>query len=175
VTEIIDNDAGEPYQLIADPEELRQAIAVIPADVLREANEREWLSRGLEPPERSVRELRQRLLDKHEQAARLMNSTPSGRRERVLPIEEAARHLGLTGRVLRYRIQQGEFADAKRELRGGGIGLAFKPPAKSWSLIVDRPDPRLLMQMVRDRVQSGQTYGPGYTRRTDGENWKTNW
>jgi hypothetical protein len=144
VTEIIENDAGQPYWFVADPEDLRQAIDAIPADVLREANDRLWLDHGLEPPERSVRELRQRLLEKHEQAARLMNSTPSGRRERVLPIEEAARHLGLTGRVLRYRVQQGEFADAKRELRGGGIGLAFKPPAKRWSLIADRPDPRLM-------------------------------
>jgi hypothetical protein len=166
VTEIIDNAAGEPYQFFADPEELRQAIAAIPADVLREANERQWLDRGLEPPKRSVRELRQRLLDKHERAARLLAD------ERILLVEEAARHLGTTGRRLHYAIQRGEYADAKRKLRGGGIGLAFKPPAKSWSLAVERPDPRIVMQMVRDRVQPGQQYHPGYTRRADGEHWR---
>jgi hypothetical protein len=160
---------------VADPEELRQAIAAIPTDVLREANDRQWLDRGLEPPERTIGELRKRLLAKHEQAARLMNQTPSGRRERVLPIEEAARHLGLTGRVLRYRIQQGEFADAKRNLRDGGIGIAFKPPAQKWSLIAERVDPRVVMQMVRDRVAPGQEYRPGYTRRSDGENWPEAW
>jgi hypothetical protein len=162
-------------ELVADPEDLRQAIAAIPADVLREANDRLWLDRGLEPPERSVRELRQRLLEKHEQAARLMNSTPSGRRERVLPIEAAARHLGLTGRVLRYRIQQGEFADAKRELRGGGIGLAFKPPAGKWSLVVERPDRRILMLMVQEGCQPGEQHRLGYRRRHDGESWRESW
>jgi hypothetical protein len=140
MTEILnteDTNESYPYQFVAHPEDLRQAIAAIPADVLVEANERVWLDRGLEPPKRSVRELRQRLLEKHEHAARLLPD------ERVLPVEEAARHLGTTGRRLHYAIQQGEYADAKRELRGGGIGLAFRPPAKRWSLIAERPDPRL--------------------------------
>jgi hypothetical protein len=172
VTEMVENSNGEPYWFVADHDELREALDAIPDDVLVEANERPWTRQGLEPPQRTVGELRQRLLERHEQAPRRMRPTPSGRPERVLPIEEAARHLGLTGRVLRYRIQQGEYADAKRELRGGGIGLAFKPPGKSWSLVVERPDPRIVMQMVRDRVEPGQQYHPGYTRRADGENWR---
>jgi hypothetical protein len=168
VTEIVADNAGEPYQFVAHPEDLRQAIDAIPADVLREAYQSLWLGRGLEPPPRTIRELRRRLLVVHERAARLMAD------ERVLPIEEAARHLSTTGRRLHYAIQLGEYADAKRELRGGGIGLAFKPPTKRWSLAVERPDLRILMLMVRDRVQPGQTYS-GYTRRSDGLNWKEAW
>jgi hypothetical protein len=118
VTEIVENDAGEPCWFVAEREELSQSIAGIPADVLCAANESRWLNCGLEPPKRSIHELRQRLLDKHEQAARRMAD------EHVLPVEEAARHLDLTGRVLHYRIQQGEFEDVVRELPGGRIGLS---------------------------------------------------
>jgi hypothetical protein len=172
VTEIIE-DAGEPYWFVAEREELQQAIAAIPADVLREANERQWLDRGLEPPKRSVHELRRRLLAKCEQIAQRLPD------ERVLPVEEAARHLNLTGRVLRYRIQQGEFEDVVRELPGGRVGLAFKPPAKRWSLVVERPDPRVfawLGQTGRLRsIEPGSEFAPGYVRRRDGANWRASW
>jgi hypothetical protein len=95
--------------------------------------------------------------------------------ERVLPVEEAARHLELTGRVLHYRLQQGEFADAVRNLPGGRVGLAFRPPAKRWSLVVERPDPRIVALMKQARVAAGQTYRPWYTRRVDGECWQERW
>jgi hypothetical protein len=169
MTEIInteDTTESYPYQFVAHPEDLRQAIAAILDDVLVEANERVWLDRGLEPPRRSVRELRKRLLEKHEQAARLLAD------ERVLGIEEAARHLGTTGRRLHYAIQQGEYADAKRELRGGGIGLAFKPPPRTWSLIADRPDPRILMLMEQECCQPGEQHRLGYRRLADDERWR---
>lgn len=173
VTEIIENDAGDPCWFVAERDELQQAIDTIPADVLREANDRQWLNRGLAPPRRSIREQRRRLLAKHEEAARLMAD------ERVLPIEEAARHLDLTGRVLRYRIQQGEFEDVVRELPGGRVGLAFKPPAKRWSLVVERPDPRVLAwlgQTGRLRsIEPGSEFAPGYDRCRDGANWRTSW
>jgi hypothetical protein len=179
MTEIVLNDAGEPYWFVADREGLREAIAAIPADMLREANERQWLDRGLEPPKRSVRELRQRLVDKHEHK-------DAGRQpdERVLPVEEAARHLGTTGRRLHYAIQLGEYADAKRELRDGKIGLAFRPPPRSWSLVVERPDPRVLVAMVKARVQPGESFEwrmlgeettRTHVRRSDGANWKEKW
>ena len=74
--------------------------------------------------------LRKKLLAKHEPAA----SRPD---DLVLPIEEAARHLGLTGRVLRYCLQQGDYAENTRELPGGQTGLVFAPPARRWSLVVE--------------------------------------
>jgi hypothetical protein len=173
VTEIVENDAGEPCWFVAEREELSQSIAGIPADVLCAANESRWLNCGLEPPKRSIHELRQRLLDKHEQAARRMAD------EHVLPVEEAARHLDLTGRVLHYRIQQGEFEDVVRELPGGRIGLAFKPPARRWSLVVDRPDPRVFLSLQQSgrlhSIEPGSEFAPGYVRRRDGENWRTSW
>jgi hypothetical protein len=178
MTEIIENAAGEPFLFIAERDELQEAIAAIPDDVLLYANERQWLSRGLEPPERSATELRQRLLEKHEQAARRLPD------ERVLPVEEAARHLELTGRVLHYRIQRGHFSDAVRDLPGGRVGLAFKLPAKPWSLVVERPDPRVLMRMAEARVQPGeelewQMLGEervrSYRRLQSGENWQEAW
>jgi hypothetical protein len=168
VTEIIENDAGEPYQFVADREELRQAIADIPGETLLRANRAPWTSRGLEPPKMTAAGLRKRLIEKCEQAARLMAD------ERVLPVEEAGRHLGLTGRVLHYRIQSGEFVDAVRELPDGRVGLAFKPPATRWSLVVDRPDPRVLVAMVEARVQPGGVFGT-YRRRADGEYWREKW
>jgi hypothetical protein len=178
VTENVENDAGEPHRLVAEPEQLPEAIDAIPAEVLREVNESQWTSRGLHPPKRSVRELRRRLLEKHECAALRMAD------ERVLPVEEAARHLGTTGRRLHYAIQLGEYADAKRELRGGGIGLASRPPARSWSLIVERPDPRVLVAMVKARVQPGESFEwrmlgeetpRSYVRRADGDCWRERW
>jgi hypothetical protein len=140
--EIIENSAGEPYWFVAERGELRQAIADIPGKTLLRANRAVWTSRGLEPAKMTAADLRKRLLEKHERAS------PDESPERVLSVEEAARHLGLTGRVLGYRIQQGKFADRVRKLRNGRIGLAFKPPPQRWSLIVDRPDPRVLVNMV---------------------------
>jgi hypothetical protein len=136
MTEILDNAAGEPYWFVAERAELRQAIDDIPAATLLEANRVAWLSRGLEPPKMTAEGLRQKLLAKHEPAA----SRPD---DLVLTIEEAARHLGLTGRVLRYRLQQGEYAEHTRELPGGGTGLVFAPRPRRWALVVERPDPRL--------------------------------
>jgi hypothetical protein len=165
VTEIVEDDAGRPYLFVAKRAELRQAIDAIPAETLLRANRVQWTSRGLDPPKMTAAGLRKKLLAKHERAA----SQPD---DLVLPIEEAARHLGLTGRVLRYRIQQGEFDGHTRSLLGGQTGLVFAPRARHWSLAVERPDPRIVMQMVRDRVQPGQQHHPGYTRHTGGENWR---
>jgi hypothetical protein len=165
MTEIIENDAGEPYMFVATGAELREAIDAVPAETLLRANAVPWTSHGLEPPAMTAVGLRKALLAKHQRAA----SEPD---DLVLTIEEAARHLKLTGRVLRYRIQQGEFDDHTRSLPNGQIGLVFAPRARHWSLVVERPDPRIVMQMVGDRVQPGQQYHPGYTRCTGGENWR---
>jgi hypothetical protein len=174
VTEFLYDDADQPYQFVAGAEELREAIAAIPAAVLREVNERQWTSRGLEAPKRPVRELRASLLAKHERAAESLST------ERILPVEEAAKNLGLTGRVLSYRIEQGDFADAVRSLPSGRTGLAFKPPTKRWSLIVDRPDPRVLLLMREQGIKPGASYtwrmageesDRVYVRRRDGECW----
>jgi hypothetical protein len=177
VTEIIDNDAGEPYWFAATGAELRQAIDAIPSETLLAANRAVWTSRGLEPPKMTAAGLRKKLLAKHLPAA----SRPD---DVVLPIEEAARHLKLTGRVLRYRIQQGEFEGHTRPLPGGQTGLVFAPRERRWSLIVERPDPRVIANMVDAGAKPGQPCDffirgdkrrHTYTRLASGENWKTTW
>jgi hypothetical protein len=178
VTEILYDDADQPYQFRAEADELREAIAEIPGPVLRQATEARWTRWGLEPPKRGVRELRRLLVAKCERAAERLSS------ERVLPVEKAAKHLGLTSRVLSYRVEQGEFEEAERELPNGRTGLAFKPPPKRWSLWVDMPDPRVLVHMVEAGIGPGGSFKFGYhgkehtetyTRRRDGLHWKTNW
>lgn len=174
MTEIVDDNAGRPYLFVAKREELRGAIAAIPAEILLRANRVQWTSRGLEPPKMTAAGLRTKLLAKHQRAA----SQPD---DLVLTIEEAARHLKLTGRVLRYRIQQGEFDGHTRSLPGGQVGLVFAPRARHWSLIVERVDPRVLVAMVQARVQPGEEYvwqimgeetTRTYRRRADGECWR---
>jgi len=121
--------------------------------------------------------LRKRLWEKHERAA----SRPD---DLVPPIEDAARHLGVTGRVLRYRIQQGEYAEHTRLLPDGRAGVVFAPLPRSWSLIVERPDPRILVAMVEARVPPGEEYvwqiagettTRTYRRRADGACWREEW
>jgi hypothetical protein len=178
VTEILYDDADQPFQFIADADELHEAIAEIPGPVLRLATEARWTRWGLEPPKRGVRELRRLLVAKCERAAERLST------ERVLPVEEAAKHLGLTSRVLSYRIEQGEFKDAERARRRGRPGLAFKPPPKRWSLWVDMPDPRVLVHMAKAGIGPGGSFEFGhqgserietYTRLADGANWRESW
>jgi hypothetical protein len=167
----IERRGGRPYAFKATVAELETTFAAIDDDVLVRAYEGEWLRLGLEPPALTVVELRERILAIHRQQA---ERAP---RERLLTIAQAAPHLGLSERRLRYAVDSGEYEEDLALDRHGQRVLRFQPAPLCWLLIPSRlrPDPRIILQMRRDRVQPGQQHHPGYVRRADGENWRTLW
>ena len=139
---------GRPY-LQATVIELEDRFAEVPDDVLTDAYTAfapKWAALGLEHPKRSADELRRSVLtDLRQKAARAP-------RERRLPLSEAAKHLGLTERQLRHRVDAGEY-DLDLVVDQHGRRLRFQPPARSWSLTPReaRPDPRWALLSLDQR------------------------
>jgi hypothetical protein len=162
---------GMPFGIELAPDDKPRNVARrVPARILLAAHNDPWLSRGLAPPARSVNDLR-RELEKRARAA--LTSRP---RTQLRPLSEAAFELGVPERTLRSQIVRG-VRGAQRNARGE---LALELPTSSavvlrFDHLSRRPDPRVLMQMARDRVQPGQEYHPGYVRRGDGDCWREAW
>ena len=138
LTEIVTDQKGRPRWFRASVLELEQAFAAIRGELLVDAYEHEWTSRGLEPPPLTVSELRARVLMAHQlQASRMP-------RERLLSLTDAAPHLGMSERQLRHRVDQGEYDDDLTMTRDGKRALRFRPQPTNWALVPGhlRPDPR---------------------------------
>ena len=139
MTEIVADEHGRPRWFRATVLELEEAFAAIPDELLVDAYEYEWTSRGVEPPPLTATELRARVLEAHRRQAQRMP------RARLLTLTEAAPHLGMTERQLRHRVDQGEYDDDLATMRDGTRALRFQPPVHTWSLVAGmRPDPRRL-------------------------------
>ena len=163
-----DGDGLPTHLLLKLDDDIRAAVRLLPATVLVEVWAQPWLSRGIEPPPRTITELRRELEARARQA---LKDAPTAR---LVPISVAAREWAIPERTLRARIAGGAL-----ETRWNGRGeLALELPVTMpvrVPLPRSRPDPRILMGMARDGCQQGEQYCPGYTRRRDGEAWRTSW
>jgi hypothetical protein len=123
---------------------------------------------GVEPPNRSVTELRRELERRARQALR------NAPRKQLVPISQAAHQFGVPERTLRAQISRGA-----REVQRNGRGeLAFELPVTKpvgVRLVALRPDPRVLMLMAREGCPPGSLHRLGYRRRGDGGNWRESW
>jgi hypothetical protein len=166
----IEERNGRPWSFRATIDDHEEAFAEVPDELLVEAYEWEWTSRGLEPPATTVEQLRARILELNRAKAKRLP------REIVLTVTEAAPMLRMTERTLRHEVDQGRWDEHLAKLPDGRRGLRFMPRPVSWKLVPGhRPDPRIVGQMARDRIQPGETYHPGYTRLASGEAWKAKW
>jgi hypothetical protein len=176
---LVEHDGRPRWVEIAPGESLRAALAAVPDEVLVAAFEREWHSRGLEPPRRTAGGLRRRILACLRRTAALELTD-----ERRVPISEAARELGIPERTLRDQIGEGKRPGASVSQRGLlTLNLPRNQP-RQYTLVPRGmgPDPRVLLQMARDRVEPGEAYewrmlgeerNRTYRRRRDGLNWKS--
>jgi len=169
--------AGEPWEgggvpvwLVLDlGEKAREAVRRVPAVALVAAWCEPWLSRGVEPPRRTVTELRGELEQRVREALR------DAPRTALRPISEAAFELGIPERTLRAQIMRG----ALRTERNGRGQLVFELPVRRSirvKLVASAPpDPRVLLLMSQERCEPGEEHRLGYRRRRDGENWREVW
>jgi hypothetical protein len=176
----IEERNGGPWGFRATVDDHEEAFAAIPDDLLVEAFDHEWTSRGLEPPATTVKQLRARILElNREKAKRLPH-------EIVLTVTEAAPMLAMSERTLRHEVDQGRWDKHLAKMPDGRRGLRFMPRPVSWKLVPRSlgPDPRVIVNMVVARAQPGQLFDfrvageeavHTYTRLASGENWKTNW
>jgi hypothetical protein len=163
------------YKVGAPEDELRALFAAtVDDDQLVHAHDVPWLDRGLEPPPRTVEELRAEALAAFLKDAR----RPPG--EEILTLREAAPLLGTTERSLRHDVDQGRYDGQLTETRAGLRALRFEEHWRTWRLSRARmPDPRALQLMVEKRVGPGESYPwrmaggqlQVYRRRLDGANW----
>jgi hypothetical protein len=133
-----------------------------------------WLARGLEPPRRSVKQLRADAL------ASFFDHASQPAAQRVLSLREAAPHLDLSERQLRHDVDQGRYDAGLTETRQGLRALRFAETVRTWRLPRARmPDPRVLAWLEQTgrlrRIEPGEEFAPDYTRRADGEAWKAKW
>jgi hypothetical protein len=164
------------YEVGASEAELRKLFAAAVDDErLVEAHGIPWLSRGLEPPRRTVRQLRAAALRAFLEDAK----RPAG--EEVLTLREAAPFLGVTERQLRHDVDQGRYDEHLTETQAGLRALRFEERWRTWRLPRPPiPDPRALEAMVPRRVGPGESYPwqlaggelQVYRRRRDGERWR---
>jgi hypothetical protein len=155
-----------PTYLVLEPDaNVREAVRELPAAALAAAWADPWRRRGVEPPQRSVSELRRELEKRARQA---LKDAPC---RRLAPLSEAAREWHVPERTLRAQIARGA-REAQRNARGE---LAFELPVTTpvkLGLVASRPDPRILLLMAREGCQPGELHRLGYRRRTDGERWR---
>lgn len=126
--------------IFALPDEVAEVLAVVPVEELRASFVALWAESPLPMPDVADDALRRRVVAEKVAAAALE------RRERLLTIAEAAPHLGVTARVLGYRVEQGELADVVVR-RGGEVRLRFEVEPRRRYVLRGRcglgPDPRL--------------------------------
>lgn len=168
------------YEVGASEAELRDRFAAeVDDEALVEGHAEPWLVRGLEPPQRSVKQVRADAL------ASFLDDAFRLAAERLLSLREAAPVLDLTERQLRHDVDQGRYDEQLTLTRDGLRALRFEERVRTWRLPRARqPDPRIVVAMKQQRVQPGESYAWGilgqerrhtYTRRADGENWRTSW
>lgn len=168
------------YDVETPEAELRKLVAAEVSDAaLVESHDEPWLARGLEPPKRTVKQLRADAL------ASLLEHASQPPTERVLTLKAAAEHVGLTPRQLRHDVDEGRFADSLTATRDGERALRFQETVRTWHLLRSRgPDPRVVALMVEKSVRPGERYEfskagserrQTYTRRRDGEEWPAYW
>jgi hypothetical protein len=168
------------YEIGTSPAELRAMFAAEVGDEeLVEAHAEPWLFRGLEPPRRTLRQLRAGAL------ASLLEHAKQPPAEHVLTLKNAAPVLEMTERSLRHAVDQGDYAAELTETRDGLRALRFQETSRTWRPPRARkPDPRVLALMAEARVQPGESFEwqmlgeeetRSYRRRADGENWRTSW
>jgi len=172
------NQNGEPRYFVAPVDGVEEAFAEVPDEVVLDAFRREWLTRGLAPPEIALGELRERSLVAYAARAEL---TPVAI---LKSLSESAQALGVSERSLRHRIDAGELETTA--MRDGTTALEFVAPPQRWHLCPGslRPDPRGVMQMREQSIQPGEAFewrvlgderSQTYTRRADGKNWPASW
>jgi hypothetical protein len=137
----IDYDETGRAWFWSTPDEVAEAVDELPIDVLREQFERVWRSSDQPQPRVTDRQLRASVRSAHVDAA------AREPREITLSIVEAAKHLGMTARVLGYELERGRYAESIGRLKGGELGLRFTAPARRRLVMISRlrPDPRLAL------------------------------
>jgi hypothetical protein len=163
------------YEVGASKAELRELfVAEVDDEALVQAHDGPWLGRGLQPPRRSVKRLRADAL------ASFLDHASREAAECVLTVREAAPWLGLSPRQLRHDVDQGRYDEQLTTTRDGLRALRFEETVRTWRLPpARRPDPRVFVWVGQSgrlgRVAPGETFADGYTRRSDGLNWKETW
>jgi hypothetical protein len=157
---------GVPGHVELDPSEnVKAAVRQVPAAALVDRWAEPWLSRGVEPPPRTVTDLRGELKKRAREAVK------AAPRTQLVPISEYAFEMGIPQRTVRDQIWRG-VREAQRNGRGD---LALELPVKTpitVRLPTTMPDPRFLLLMAQEGCQPGERHRLGYRRRTDGERWR---
>lgn len=169
-----EGDGAPSYLILERDEDARKAVRRLPPAALAEAWTAPWTALGIEPPLRTVTELRREL---EKRARQVLKDEP---RTQFVPISEAARKWAIPERTLRARIARGAL-EASWSGRGElALELPVTTPVRV-PLPRTRPDPRVLWAMARAPVTPGGRFGwcmlgssdrQTYRRRIDGANWR---